>query len=75
MNENPSSSVEYSDEGELLSEFKQFMSDPVNVERATSYLYNSLVEEAVLGVAFELHYLHKTGLGVALEGEAEDTSL
>lgn len=75
MNENASSNVEYSSEGELVSEFKQYMRDPVNVERAASYLYSSLVEEAVLGVTFELHYLHKTGLGVALEGEPEETSL
>lgn len=75
MNENTSTHVEYSSEAELLAEFKQYMRDPVNVERATNYLYDSLVDESILGVVFELHYLHKTGLDVAIEGEPEDSSL
>lgn len=75
MNENPTSNVEYANEAELLTEFKKHMCDPANVERATNYLYNSIVDEAILGVSFELHYLHKTGLGIAIEGEPEDTSL
>lgn len=75
MNESSTKSIEYSSEAELLSEFKEYMCDPANIERATNYLYNALVEETVIGVAFELHYLHKTGLDVAIEGEPEDTTL
>lgn len=75
MNESSTKSIEYSSEAELLSEFKEHMCDPANIERATNYLYNALVEETVIGVAFELHYLHKTGLDVAIEGEPEDTTL
>lgn len=75
MNESSSSQVEYSSEAELLADFKRYMCDPSNVERATNYLYNSLVEETIMGVVFELHYLHKTGLDVALEGEAEDSAV
>lgn len=75
MNDSSPSQIEYASEGELLAEFKKYMCDPLNVERATNYLYNSLVEETIMGVVFELHYLHKTGLDVALEGEAEDPSL
>lgn len=72
MNESTSSQVEYPNEAALLDEFKQYMCDPLNIERATNYLYNSLVDESIMGVVFELHYLHKTGLDVALEGEPED---
>lgn len=75
MNESSTKSIEYASEAELLSEFKEHMCDPANIERATNYLYNALVEETVIGVAFELHYLHKTGLDVAIEGEPEDTTL
>lgn len=75
MNENASKSIEYANEDELIAEFKQYMCDPANIERATNYLYNSLVEETVLGIALELHYLHKTGLDAAMTGEPEDPAL
>ncbi|XP_031616421.1 SAGA-associated factor 11 homolog [Contarinia nasturtii] len=72
MNEGSSSQIEYASETELLADFKKHMCDPANLERATNYLYNSLVDETIMGVVFELHYLHKTGLDVAIEGEPED---
>lgn len=75
MNEGSSSQIEYSSETELLAEFKRYMCDPANLERATNYLYNSLVDETIMGVVFELHYLHKTGLDVAIEGEPEDSTV
>lgn len=75
INESSSSQVEYTSETELLAEFKRYVCDPTNVERATNYLYNSLVDETIMGVVFELHYLNKTGLDVALEGEPEDSTL
>lgn len=67
--------IEYSSETELLSEYKDYMSDPDNLERATNYLYNALLDETILGAVFETHYFHKTGLDVAIEGEPEDTQL
>lgn len=75
MNENSETHFEYNNETELLAEFKRYMCNPDNLERATNYLYNSLVDETIMGVVFELHYLHKTGLDVALEGEPEDPSV
>lgn len=75
MNESSASKVEYANETELLTEFRRYMCDSTNLERAANYLYNSLVDETIMGVVFELHYLHKTGLDVALEGEPEDSSL
>lgn len=75
MNENPQTHIEYSSEAELLAQFKQYTSDPANIERGANYLFNALLDETILGVVFELHYLHKTGLDVALEGEPEDTTM
>lgn len=74
MNETPVQ-IEYANEAELLTEFKEFMNDPENVEKAAHYLYESLIDEAILGTVFELHYYQKTGLDAALEGEPEDAQL
>lgn len=65
--------IEYSSEAELLTEFRKFMRDPSNLEIATNYLYNSLLDETILGVAYEMHYTLKTGLYEALEGIPEDS--
>lgn len=65
--------IEYSNENELLTEFKNLMQDPANLETATNYLYQSLLDEAILGVAFEVHYAHKTKISEAIEGLPEDT--
>lgn len=73
MNQEPG--PEYSSEAELLAEFKNYMSNPENVEKATNYLYNALVDEAILGCVFEFHYLAKTRMGEALEGLPEDTQM
>lgn len=67
-----SAHIEYSSETELLNEFKKCMRDPQNLETATNYLYNSLLDEAIAGVVFEVHYATKTGLSRAMEGKPED---
>lgn len=67
--------IEYANEAELINEFKEYMSDPENVEKAALYLYDSLVDEAILGTVLEIHYYQKTGLAAALEGEPEDPKL
>lgn len=74
MNETPVQ-IEFSSEAELMSEFKEYMSDPDNVERAAHYIYDSLLDDAILGTVFEVHYYHKTGLDAALEGEPEDAQM
>lgn len=74
MNETPIK-FEYTNEGELLAEFKECMSDAANVEEAADYLYNSLLDEAIIGSVYEVHYYNKTGLDAALEGEPEDPQL
>lgn len=52
---------EYASETELINEFKSYMRDPKNVESGSDYLYNSLIDEMILGVAFEIHHETKTG--------------
>lgn len=66
--------IEYASETELLTEYKNYMNDPDNLERATHYLYNALLEETIMGQAFEIHYLNKTGLERALDGCKVDQS-
>lgn len=64
--------TEFEDEDELISQFNELMTDPDNLETAANYLYDSLLDEAILGSVFEVHNLIKTGLLKALEGEPED---
>ncbi|GAB0092801.1 SAGA-associated factor 11 homolog [Sergentomyia squamirostris] len=64
---------EYANENELLSEFRKCMVDAENVEKVTNYLYNSLVDDAILGTVLEVHYDIKSGITTALEGQPEDT--
>lgn len=64
--------TEFEDEEELITQFNELMTDPENLETAANYLYESLLDEAILGSVFEVHNLIKTGLMKALEGEPED---
>lgn len=66
--------IEYASESELLTEYKNYMDDPDNLERATHYLYNALMEETIMGLVFEIHYLNKTGLDKAIDGCKVDQS-
>lgn len=73
MSENDGIHIEYVDEQELKREFRRFMSDPETREKAANYLYESLVDETILGIAYEVHHANKTGSGAAVEGEPEDS--
>lgn len=64
--------TEFEDEEELVTQFNELMTNPDNLETAANYLYESLLDEAILGSVFEVHNLIKTGLLKALEGEPED---
>lgn len=66
--------TEFEDEEELITQFNELMTDPENLEKAANYLYESLLDEAILGSVFEVHNLIKTGLLKALEGEPEDST-
>lgn len=65
-------SIEYNSEEELIAEFQKCMRDPKQKEAAIEYLYESILDETILGVVFEVHFALKTGILAALEGEPED---
>ena len=60
-------------EEELLSTFKMFMRDPKNIDIGANYLLDTMIDEAILALVFEIHYLHKTSAGSlsAIEGAEE----
>uniref|UniRef100_A0A1L8DC36 SAGA-associated factor 11 homolog n=1 Tax=Nyssomyia neivai TaxID=330878 RepID=A0A1L8DC36_9DIPT len=64
---------EYATSEELIGEFRKYMNDADNVEKVTNYLFNSLVEDAILGVVLEVHCDNRTGITEAIEGEPEDS--
>lgn len=50
---------EYENESELLEDYKKILSNGNNINIAVEYLYDSLMEEAVMGVAFQMHFESK----------------
>lgn len=51
---------EYESESELVEDYKKIvLSSPSNVNFAAEYLYESLVEESVMGIAFQMHFESK----------------
>lgn len=67
--------IEYESEADLLGELNRNISDPNSLEHATNYVYNTMVEEMVVGIVFEMHYLDKTGVGQAITGQPEDRTV
>jgi SAGA-associated factor 11 len=61
MSKTPESKFEYASEAELINQFNTYMKDPKNVEEGTNYLYDSLVDEVILGLVFEMHHAIKSG--------------
>lgn len=51
---------EYETESELVEDYKKLvLRDPNNLNVATEYLFETLVEEAVMGIAFQMHFENK----------------
>lgn len=49
--------VEYDSESELVEDYKKYVTNNTNnLQLATEYLYDSLVNEAVMGFAFQMHF-------------------
>lgn len=49
--------VEYDSESELVEDYKKIViGNPSNLNLATEYLFESLVDEAVMGYAFQMHF-------------------
>lgn len=74
MSDTPASSkIVYNNEKELVNDFMMCMRDSNSLDTAANYLYQSLVDDAILGQVFEVHYSVTTGSAIAMEGEPEDT--
>lgn len=56
---------------EIHEKFEEYMEDQENVDSATNFIYDSLVEDLTMGVLFEFHHGIKTGLTEIIEGEPE----
>ncbi|XP_055903080.1 SAGA-associated factor 11 homolog [Eupeodes corollae] len=52
--------------------FLNYMKDPVCLDRAADYLYESLLEDAVMGIYLEVHHSYKNGYMDALDGQGDD---
>lgn len=50
---------EYENESELIEDYKRTINNQVNLDLAVEYLYETLVEETIMGVAFQCHYESK----------------
>lgn len=50
---------EYESESDLISDYKKAIENPQNLTLATEMIYESLVEEAVMGVSFQMHFESK----------------
>lgn len=50
---------EYENENELIEDYKRTINNQVNLDLAVEYLYETLVEETIMGVAFQCHYENK----------------
>lgn len=49
--------AEYDSESELLEDYKKLViSNPINLNIATEHLFESLVDEAVMGYCFQMHF-------------------
>jgi hypothetical protein len=56
---------EYDCESELVEDYKKLvLADTNNLNVAAHYLYDSLVEEAMYGVAFQMHFESKYPVGL-----------
>lgn len=74
MSDSPAGShIVYNSEKELLNDFKKCMRDSNSLDTAANYLYQSLLDETILGQVFEVHFAVRTGSAIAMEGEPEDT--
>ncbi|KAK6620117.1 hypothetical protein RUM44_006517 [Polyplax serrata] len=61
---------------EILSEinnhFKNYLSNPENLESATTTLLDDIIEDAILGIVFEVHMEKNTRLQEIMQGEPDD---
>lgn len=58
--------VEYESESELIQDYQKTMSNPANVNFATQYLYDQLVDDVILQIVFRAHFESKHPVSCAL---------
>ncbi|XP_023301707.2 SAGA-associated factor 11 homolog [Lucilia cuprina] len=62
----------------ILKSYREIIKDPKSLDEAANYLYQTLLDDAIVGVFIEIHHLRKTGNLTALDGvpdeEAETSS-
>lgn len=56
----------------ILKSYREIVKDPKSLDEAANYLYQTLLDDAVVGVFLEIHHLRKTGNLPALDGVTED---
>ncbi|XP_050336486.1 SAGA-associated factor 11 homolog [Bactrocera neohumeralis] len=58
--------------GTIQKAYHDILKDPTSLDEAAHYLYQSLLDDAVVGVFLEIHHLHRTGNLDALDGVPEE---
>jgi hypothetical protein len=54
-----SNHVEYESESELIQDYKKAIQNPATLNFAQNYLFDQLVEDAILTVVFRAHFESK----------------
>lgn len=62
-------SVEYDSETELVQDYQKVMSNPVNVNFATQYLFDQLVDDVILQIVFRAHFESKHPVSEGVGGD------
>ncbi|EDW75696.2 uncharacterized protein Dwil_GK15061 [Drosophila willistoni] len=74
QDELPSGSSGAKTTNQIISEFRALIKDPIKLDEAVNYLYETLVDDAAVGIFIETRQLQKTGSLTALEGTVEETN-
>ncbi|KAM7355274.1 SAGA associated factor 11kDa [Cochliomyia hominivorax] len=56
----------------ILKSYRDIIKDPKSLDEAANYLYQSLLDDAIVGVFIEIHHLRKTGNLAAIDGVPDD---
>ncbi|XP_055854123.1 SAGA-associated factor 11 homolog [Episyrphus balteatus] len=64
--------TQYPTASAIRKAFLNYMKDPECLDKAADYLYESLLEDAVMGIYLEVHHSIKSGSLEAIEGQSED---
>ena len=56
----------------ILKSYREIIKDPKSLDEAANYLFQTLLDDAVVGVFIEIHHLRKTGNLAAIDGVPDD---